>query len=817
MLGVRNTVYLPIIEKLVQIQSLRLLSFPVNITMKKILSGTDWRSISLSALALLAALATALLVAAIITRIQHQADKGRQAQIVLMRLDKKVVELRNLEREMSGNPELIQSDMSQLEALNSEMQSCLDRLPVSARSTVSWLKVRKALAVYQQQVAQEMLLYLDDAPAAARRVHDEHINASADVLTGAIYAADKSNNDEAVLANETADAGTAGVLLGGALMLYIFVRRFVGAKRRGTKLATEQAMLLASEQRFRALIRNASDVIAIVTPDGKFGYLSSAVNRVWGYESEALENTSVFALLHSEDTLRMSAHLSLAQSNPNECHSLEIRLRPAEGEWRMFEIVLTNLLQEPGIEGIVLTCRDISERKAFEEHLAYQAFHDSLTCLPNRALFMERLVHALARSVRQGTTVAVLFLDMDNFKVVNDSLGHEAGDRLLISVGQRLSACVRPGDTVARLGGDEFTILLEDLPGEEQIHDLADRVCEAIHTPVLLSDREIVMSGSLGIASANAGNSTAAQLLREADTAMYQAKTSGKARSVVFSSQMNRQAMDRLEMEIDLRHALENGEELRVFYQPIIALDSSSLSEVEALVRWEHPERGLLPPGTFIPLAEETGLIIPLGRWVLGEACRQMRAWQQQYPNEPPLTVSVNVSAHQLHQTDMVQQVVCVLKESELLPQYLKLEITESVMMQDAENIIPRLHELRNLGVRLAMDDFGTGYSSMAYLSSLPIDTLKIDRSFISKMSRSDEDAAIVRAIVTLAKTLDLRITSEGIETSDQLAELSALGCDFGQGYFIDRPMPAENLGLLLAPKSLKDLSRPESSLLAAA
>ena len=784
--------------------------------MKNYLSRIDWRSLSFSALSLLATLATGLLVAATITHIQHQADQGRQAQIVLMRLDKKVTELRNFEREVSDDPALIHSDMAQLMALDFEMESCLDLLPVSARSADSWRKVQKALAVYQQQISQEMLLYLDGAPIAARRIHDEHINASDYALAKTISAAEKTNNDEAVMANETSDVGTTGVLLSGALILYIFVRRFVGAKRRGTKLATEQTTLLASEQRFRALIRNASDVIAIVTPEGKFGYLSSAVNRVWGYESETLENTSVIALLHPEDAPRLSSHLFLIQSTPNESLSLEIRLRPADGDWRMFEIVLTNLLSEPGIEGIVLTCRDISERKAFEEHLAYQAFHDSLTCLPNRALFIERLVHALARSVRQKTTVAVLFLDMDNFKVVNDSLGHEAGDCLLVSVANRLSACIRPGDTVARLGGDEFTILLEDLPGADQINGLAERVCEAIHTPIFLSDREIVMSGSLGIASACGGNSSAAQLLREADTAMYQAKTSGKARSVIFSKHMNMHAMDRLELEIDLRHALDNGEELCVFYQPIIALDSTVLREVEALVRWQHPQRGLLLPGTFIPLAEETGLIHPLGCWVLGQACRQMRMWQRQFPDQPPLTVSVNVSAHQLQQSDLVQQVVSALKESELLPQYLKLEITESVIMQDTENIIPRLHELRNLGVRLAMDDFGTGYSSMAYLSSLPIDTLKIDRSFITKMNRSDEDAAIVRAIVTLAKTLDLRITSEGIETSEQHQQLTALGCDFGQGYFFDRPMSAENLELLLVPNHLKELSMSEPCLLKA-
>ena len=785
--------------------------------MKNYMSRMDWRSFFLSSLALIAALAPALLVAAIITQIQHQSDKGRQAQIALMRLDKKVCELRNLEREMSGNPEQISSDMAHLEALNLETQQGLDRLPLSVRSSSSWRKVNKSLFLYQQQVTLEMHLYLQGSPTMARRVHDERINAASDTLADSIYAADKNNNDEAVLANTTADVGTNSVLCGAALMLFVFVRCFVGAKRRGTRLATEQAILLASEQRFRALIRNASDVIAIVTLEGKFRYLSSAVNRVWGFEAESLENTNICALLQPESVSRMHTHLGLAQSNPHDCLKLEIPLCPADGDWRMFEIVFTNLLTEPGIEGIVLTCRDISERKAFEEHLAYQAFHDSLTCLPNRALFIERLVHALARSVRQETTVAVLFLDMDNFKVVNDSLGHEAGDLLLVSVANRLSACVRPGDTVARLGGDEFTILLEELSGADQINGLAERICEAIHTPIFLSDREIVMSGSLGIASACGGNSTAAQLLREADTAMYQAKTSGKARSVIFSRHMNMHAMERLELEIDLRHALDNGEELRVFYQPIIALDSSALREVEALVRWQHPQRGLLLPGTFIPLAEETGLIHPLGRWVLGEACRQMHAWQKQFPDDPPLTVSVNVSAHQLQQPDLVEQIVSALKESELLPQYLKLEITESVIMQDTENIIPKLHELRNLGVRLAMDDFGTGYSSMAYLSSLPIDTLKIDRSFITKMNRSDEDAAIVRAIVTLAKTLGLRITSEGIETSEQHVQLSALGCDFGQGYFFDRPMSAENLELLLAPKRLKELSLPELPLLKSA
>ena len=775
--------------------------------MRKILRQLDYRSFFLSILALLGALVTALAVAALITHIQHQADKGRQAQIVLMRLDKKVYQLHELESEMSGHPDLIHSDMLRLDALDQELQQCMEQLPSSARSVGSWRLVQKNLSVYQQRIAQEMLLYLTDLPIDARRIHDEKVNAAAFALSNAICVADKANNDEAVLANRAADAGTLGVLVGAALMLLLFVHRFEGAKRRGMQLATEQNTLRWSEQRFRALIRNASDVIAIVTPDGTFRYLSSAVQRMWGYETDALEGTSVFQLLHPEEAGKLYALMATAQTSPNDCLSLEIRLRPAGGEWRMFEVVLTNLLSEPGIEGIVLTCRDISERKAFEEHLAYQAFHDSLTSLPNRALFMERLEHAQARSQRQGKTVGVLFLDMDNFKVVNDSLGHEAGDRLLVMVAERLCACVRPGDTVSRLGGDEFTILLEDLNGEEQIHGLAERICAAIHTPIFLADREIVMSGSLGIVSACGGDWSAAQLLRDADTAMYQAKTSGKARSVVFDLQMNMQAMERLELEIDLRHALESGEEMQLFYQPIIALASSELCEVEALVRWNHPERGLLLPSTFIPVADETGLILPLGRWVLNEACRQGRQWQVDYPDDPPLTVCVNVSARQLLQPDFVLQVLAALKIAELLPRYLKLEITESVMMQDTDMIIPMLHELQGLGVRLAMDDFGTGYSSMAYLSSLPLDTLKIDRSFITKMSGSDEDAAIVRAIVTLAKTLNLQITSEGIETSEQLHQLSALGCDLGQGYYFARPMTVESLGDLLTSRRLEQIN----------
>jgi diguanylate cyclase (GGDEF)-like protein len=434
---------------------------------------------------------------------------------------------------------------------------------------------------------------------------------------------------------------------------------------------------------------------------------------------------------------------------------------------------------------------EIAERRQAQEQLAHQAFHDSLTGLPNRALFLDRLQRALAQARRAKDPVAVLFLDLDNFKVINDSLGHETGDGMLIAIAQRLRACVRPGDTVARLGGDEFTILLEDVDDACRVARVAERVAAALRAPLVIGGREVFTTASIGIAISTGGDEMPGDLLRDADTAMYQAKTGGKAGYAVFDRSMNTRALERLEIESDLRQALEQGE-LRLHFQPIVQLESGQLTEVEALVRWEHPKLGLVPPGRFIPVAEETGLIVPLGAWVLQEACRQGQAWQGQRPGDPPLVVSVNLSARQLQQADLVDMTARILEETGFDPARLKLEITESVMMLDAESTIGKLHQLKALGVHLAVDDFGTGYSSMAYLSSLPIDTLKIDRSFVSRLGQQTEAEAIVRAIISLAKTLNLQVTSEGIETPEQLAHLQALGCERGQGYYFARPLTGD-------------------------
>ncbi|HEV7664895.1 MAG TPA: EAL domain-containing protein, partial [Chloroflexota bacterium] len=373
---------------------------------------------------------------------------------------------------------------------------------------------------------------------------------------------------------------------------------------------------------------------------------------------------------------------------------------------------------------------DITERKRVEDQLTELAFHDLLTSLPNRALLMERLDEQMARARRSHRLVAVLFLDLDNFKFVNDSLGHERGDELLIAVGERLQACVRPEDTVARMGGDEFTILLSHVSDVSDAVRTAQRIAERLETAFVLNGHEVYASASIGIALNSAEHLAPEDLLRDADVAMYWAKSSGKSRHEVFDRRMRTRAVERLELETDLRHALER-QEFRVYYQPIVRLQTGELVGVEALVRWEHPRRGLVAPADFIPLAEETGIIVPLGKWVLETACAQVRAWQHEFSENLPLTLSVNLSARQLQDRDLVEGTVHTLWQCGLDPANLVLEITESVMMQDAEASIRTLRELKSLGIRLAVDDFGTGYSSLAYLNRLPIDILKIDKSFV--------------------------------------------------------------------------------------
>ena len=435
------------------------------------------------------------------------------------------------------------------------------------------------------------------------------------------------------------------------------------------------------------------------------------------------------------------------------------------------------------------------ERQAFEQQLHHQAFHDSLTGLPNRALFTDRLTHALSRLPRRSRSVAVLFLDIDRFKMINDSLGHDVGDQLLVEVAGRLSSCLRPSDTLARYGGDEFTILLEE-PEEDGATLVADRILELLQLPFTLAGREVAASASIGIA--HAPSPTGEDPLREADLAMYRAKDRGRGRWEIFDPEMNRYARGRLDSETELAQAIERNQFV-LHYQPVVALVDGRVTGVEALVRWVHPRRGVVSPAEFIPLAEETGTIVALGRWVLEEACRQAVAWDKE--GVTPLQLNVNLSAIEFQREDLVDTVAAVLEATGLAPSRLTLELTETIVMEDVDAGMAAMARLRELGVRLALDDFGQGYSSLGYLKRFPLDNIKIDRSFVDGLVASPEDQAIVRSVVMLAREMHMTVTAEGIETAEQLDAVRALGCDDAQGYYFSAPLPGVGVTAAASPE----------------
>ena len=561
-----------------------------------------------------------------------------------------------------------------------------------------------------------------------------------------------------------------------------------------TQRKRSEEALRASERRYRHLFENNLAGVYRTAFDGKILDCNDAMLKMLGCSSlQELADRSApdyFANPAERGMIldKLLEHGSLT--------NLEICYVRSDGS-RMWALENIGLVEGDVGNPIVLegTIIDITERKTLEEQLTHQAFHDALTRLPNRALFMDRLDHALARSARAEETVAVLFLDLDNFKVVNDSLGHKVGDQLLVSVGRRLLQCVRAADTVARLGGDEFTLLLEDVHSADEAIEVARRIADILATPFTLGGREVYQNTSVGIAI-SAADERPDDLLRNADLAMYQAKNNGKARYAVYEPSLNHRAWERLQSETDLRRALE-AKELVLHYQPVVQLSTGQITEVEALVRWQHPERGLIPPAEFIPLAEESGLILPLGRWVLLEACRQVREWQEM-PGAADLAVSVNLSPRQFRHPRLVDEIKEGLEETGLAPRHLKLEITESAGLENTQLTLATLVELKEAGIQLAIDDFGTGYSALNYLKHYPIDSLKLDRSFVSGLGTNLADTAIIHAVLAFARTLNLKVIAEGIETADQAVQLSDLGCKWGQGFYFAKPMPAEALGRTL-------------------
>jgi diguanylate cyclase (GGDEF)-like protein/PAS domain S-box-containing protein len=549
----------------------------------------------------------------------------------------------------------------------------------------------------------------------------------------------------------------------------------------------------AASDRFRSAFDNAAIGMALVTPEGRWLQVNHSLCRLLGYSERELMAIDYLKVLHPNDlSPALSNFKDLLRGRIPSCQ-MEKRYIHKSGEevWGLWS---ASLAQDAHTRtpNLIFQIQDITVRKQAEEKLHHDAFHDALTGLPNRALFTDHVKLAIARLHRRGDQkFAVLYLDLDRFKVINDSLGHLGGDQLLIGIARRLESCLRPGDTIARIGGDEFTVLLEDIGDGTEVAQIAERIQSEISAPFNLSGREVFTTVSMGIALSSQEYERPEDILRDADTAMYRAKGLGKARHETFDTGMHSQALKLLQLETDLRRAVERRE-FFVVYQPIMSLASESLRGFEALVRWHHPTRGLISPMEFIPVAEETGMIVQIGEWVLREACTEMKRWQQIYPSDPRIFVCVNLSVKQFSQQDLIEKVSGILRETQLPPASLKLEITESAVMENVETATRMLTELRELGVQLAMDDFGTGYSSLSNLHKFPINTLKIDRSFITHMVENNENAEIVRTISGLAHNLGMDVVAEGVETREQLEILRGLGCQFGQGYFFSKPIDSQ-------------------------
>ena len=735
-----------------------------------------------------AALSATLLTALGVVVLHQYGEDRRDAVVILTRVQDQTEQEAYISR-LGPQQAITGEQVADESAISRDMDSDLSKLPELGMDPATIQALNRSNADVRTALDRVSANLSRGDPAAATVLDRTQAYPALDgmrtLVASVINVQDAAADQAAMLST----VGSAGLVVSAGLAMTLL---FTGAQRRRRWrdiVEGERRALEASAQRFRSLVQHSFDVIGVVGSDETMTSVSAAALGTFGRSPQDMEGTPLADWVHPEDLPRVRTLIEQAVSGAVGVGLLDCRLRRDDGSWWYAEVAITSLVDDPYVGGVVLNIRDITDRRNLEAQLTHRAFHDELTGLANRALFDDRLRNATIRAERSGTPVTVLLLDLDGFKAVNDSLGHLLGDALLCGVAGRVSGCVRPGDTVARLGGDEFALVLEGADAAEG-ELVAERLTEALREPFTFGGLDMLTSASVGVATAEGARSDPDGLMRSADAAMYAAKASGKNRHAVFDPTMHGRILRLQGLRAELRRAVQRNDFL-LMYQPIVDVETGAIVSVEALLRWRHPARGLVSPLDFVPLAEETGMIVSIGSWVLREAVNQVARW----PTGPagPLTLSINVSARQL-QAGFADEVQTVLAEVGLEPNRLIVEVTESVLVgDDSQAMVAELRALRALGVQLAIDDFGTGYSSLGYLRKLPRDIVKIDRTFVSDAPAA-EDAPFMRALVNLLRTLDVRIVAEGIETAEQLDYVRSLGCHLAQGFFMHRPMEAASV-----------------------
>ncbi len=683
----------------------------------------------------------------------------------------------SLMRDADGTPRYIISAVADLSD-SKQTQEELQRHLHFTRAMLDAIPGR--YPVYNR--AWDELFGADGVPAESERIHRERDRGLLERPSSTTYEAlvpSAEGEPRQMLFNKVSFVDQEGSIAG-----------LIGVITDVTRYKETERALETSEARFRVLTESSLDLISVMEEDGKIRYQSPALRHLMGFDPAETVGKNVFDMIHRDDVENARAAFGrVIERRSNE--PIEFRIRHRDGMWRTFESLGTNCLANPHIGGVVFNSRDITDRKMIQQRIQHLAYHDNLTGLPNRSLLQDRLAHSIAHAERSNRKVAVLFIDLDNFKNINDTLGHDVGDELLRQVSRRLSECIRLEDTIARQGGDEFIVLLDSLDEGRGASVVAQKVLNSLRQPFILGGIEQHVSGSLGISLYPDDGPDPQTLLKNADTAMFHGKALGKNTYQFFTSQMNIAVKRRMLLETALRRAVML-KSFALHYQPQVNLETGEIVGLEGLIRWKSEDGTTLLPGDFIAVAEETGLINEMGEWVLREGCRQAKAWQDQ--GLIPRRMAINLSARQFSDKGFLEMVSRILDETGLHPKWLELEITESQVMRQTEGMIMLLNQLSEMGIHLAIDDFGTGYSSLSYLKRLPIQKLKIDQSFVRDITVDPNDTAIVVAIINMARSLDLETIAEGVETAGQLALLRSKGCRIGQGFYFSRPARAESL-----------------------